>query len=100
MSQVTVKVLYFGVVRGAVSVPDELVTLPAGGTVGDLMTALFERHGEKLREAVLAPDGSPVPNAVIVLDGRNIQHRRGMETPIERDGAAHILLMTSAVGGG
>lgn len=99
-SQVTVKVLYFGPIVTTVGVPEEWVGLPAGATVGELVAALVERHGDAFREALLWTDGSPLPNAVILLDGKNVLHHGGMDTPIERDGSAHIVLMTAATGGG
>lgn len=100
MQQVTIRVLYFGPSRQAVPVPEETVTLPAGATVGDLFDELTERHGQPFRDSVLWVDGNPLPNATIIVDGRNIQHLRGMQTPLERDSATHIVLLTASVGGG
>lgn len=100
MESVTIKVLYFGQIKEAVSVTEESVELAEGASVRDLISVLGERHGPAFRETLFSSEDSLVPNAIILLDGANILHRDGMETRIERDGLTHILLMTSAVGGG
>ena len=99
-SRVQIDVLYFGPIKDAVGIPEERVHLPPGATVGDLLTVLSERHGDRFREALLGTDGTLLPNAVFVLDGRNILHEQGTETPIVKNGTVHLLVMASAVGGG
>jgi len=97
---VTLRVLYFGPSRDAVPLPEEEVALPVGSTVADLFDLLTARHGQVFRDSVLWVDGEPLPNATIIVDGRNIQHLQGMETVIDRDGVAHVVLLTASVGGG
>lgn len=100
MDRVTIKVLYFGSIKDVVDVPEETVDLPAGATVRDLISALTQRHGRAFQEALFLSGDRLLPNATILLDGSNILHREAMDTRIEQDGSTHILLMTTAVGGG
>jgi molybdopterin converting factor small subunit len=99
-SQLTVRVLFFGPIQETVSAPEERVTLAAGATVGDLLCALAARHGEAFSEALLAPTGEPLPNAVVQLDGKNILHLQGRRTPLIRDGTLHIVVTPGFIGGG
>lgn len=97
---VTVTVYYMGLIQEVLPVSSERVTLATGATVGNLLAELSARHGPALAEALLAPDGEPLPNAVVQLDGRNILHLQGQQTPIERDGVLHIVLTPGFIGGG
>jgi molybdopterin converting factor small subunit len=98
--QLTIKVLYFGLIREVTDLPEESLKLSVGATVRQLLGRLVERHGEPFREALLGPDGRPLPNAVVVLDGRDIAHVGGVEAAIERDGQVRIVLMPAFAGGG
>lgn len=49
-----VQVRYFAGARGAVGLAEETVSVPAGATVGDLVTELGTRHGEKLTRVLTA----------------------------------------------
>jgi molybdopterin converting factor small subunit len=98
--QVTITVVYFGLIREITNLPEESLQCSAGTTVGELLSALVARHGVPFVEALLGPDGRPLPNAVVVLDGREIAHGRGVETAVERDGQLRIVLMPAFAGGG
>jgi len=49
-----VAVRYFAGARAAAGVPDELVTLPAGSTLADLVAELVRRHGPDLARVLAA----------------------------------------------
>ena len=67
-----------------------------GGTVGDVLSALYERHGE-LRERVAGEDGTPRRFVNVYLDGEDIRFLDGLATPVA-DGAE--LQILPAVAGG
>jgi molybdopterin converting factor small subunit len=97
---VRIKVQYFELVRRHVDVPDEEVSLRGGDTVRDLMVALTRRHGPGLADALIGPDGGPLPNAVILLGNGNILHRQGMDTELTDGGLVRMMLMPPFIGGG
>jgi molybdopterin converting factor small subunit len=96
----TIQVLYFGLIRNIVRVAEEIVTLRIGATVGDLFGLLSEKHGEAFRDALFTADDTLLANAIILLDGKNILYAEGMDTEIGHQSSAHILLTTTAIGGG
>jgi molybdopterin converting factor small subunit len=95
-----VRVLYFGPIQALARAPEDEVTLAPGATVRELVAELCARHGAAFREALLWPDGAPLPTVEILLDGSHIDHRAGMDTPIEDDGRVHVVIMPPAFGGG
>ncbi|ORB36620.1 MULTISPECIES: MoaD/ThiS family protein [Mycobacterium] len=46
----TVTVRYFGAARAAAGRPEETVSVQAGDTVAQLVSAVSERHGERMAE--------------------------------------------------
>ena len=98
--EVTITVHYFGLDQEVVPVSTERVTLRPGATLADLFAELDARHGPALAEALLAPNGEPLPNAVVQLDSRNILHLQGQATPLQRDGTLHVVLTPGFIGGG
>ena len=67
-----------------------------GSTVGEVMAALYERHGE-LRERVAGDDGELRRFVNVYLDGEDVRFLDGLETQV-RDGAE--LQILPAVAGG
>lgn len=67
----TVRVRYFAGARGAVGLNEETVSMPASATVGDLVTSLGDRHGEKLTKVLTACsfllDGVAVRDLTVAL---------------------------------
>ncbi len=100
LTEVTITVHYFGLIQAVVPCTSERVTLPAGATLGELFAELDARHGPELAEALLAPNGEPLPNAVVQLDSCNILHLQGQATPLWRDGTLHVVLTPGFIGGG
>lgn len=53
-------------------------------TVRDLLQELSQRYGHRFREKVL--DGERLSSQVIILvNGRNIVHIKGLDTPLKED---------------
>ena len=100
MGELAVRVAYFGVIRGAAATGEETLRLPAGATVRQLIAALVQRHGEAFGESLFWQDGEPLPFVTVLLDGRDIFHLRGLETPLPSTAEAQIVLMPAAMGGG
>lgn len=99
-SQITIQVLYFGLVRNVVKQGEESVSFRAGGTVRDLLNLLCERHGDGLRDALFTVEGTLIANALILLDGSNILNQKGLDTEIDSQRSLHVLLTTTAMAGG
>ena len=99
-SEVTITIHYFGLTEDVVPRSTESVTLGPGATLADLFAELGARHGPALADALLAPNGEPLPNAVVQLDSRNILHLQGQSTPLQRDGTLHVVLTPGFRGGG
>ena len=97
---ITVSVQYFELIRDVVDLPDQALSLPRGADMRLLFEALTDQHGPALGEAMLGPDNGPLPNAVILLDGGNILHRQGMETPLADGSQVRMMLMPPFIGGG
>jgi molybdopterin synthase sulfur carrier subunit len=67
-----------------------------GGTVGEVLDALFERHGE-LRDRLSDGDGALRRFVNVYVDGEDIRFGDGLETPV---GDGHEVQILPAVAGG
>jgi sulfur-carrier protein len=67
-----------------------------GGTVGEVLDALYAQHGE-LRERVADGDGSIRRFVNVFLDGEDIRFLDGLQTPVPDGSEIQIL---PAVAGG
>ncbi len=67
-----------------------------GATVGEVLSALYDRHGE-LRDRVADETGGVRRFVNVYLDGEDVRFLEGMETPVP-DGAE--LQILPAVAGG
>jgi molybdopterin converting factor small subunit len=99
-AHVVLAVTYSGPIRDALGISGEQVGHRAGETVRAVVHELERRHGATFGDALLAGAGQLVPNAIVLLDGRDIRHGDGLETRVERPGELVILLMPAAAGGG
>ena len=70
----------------------------AGGTVGEVLDALFDRHGE-LRDRLSDGDGGLRRFVNVYVDGEDVRTRGGLDAPV-RDGATVVLLPAMAGGNG
>jgi molybdopterin converting factor small subunit len=96
--EVTVK--YFGLVRNSIGKKEELIQLPAGASVRELLDVLVSKYGETVRDLVLTADGNLSAEAILMLDGEDI--RNGDELKTRLDGAveAHLVVLAPAALGG
>jgi sulfur-carrier protein len=81
------------VLREAVGGSRELPA--AGGTVGEVLEGLFTGHpalAERLR-----PDGSLSAFVNVYVNGDDIRHREGLETPVL---AGDVVILLPAMAGG
>ena len=92
--------IYFGLIRNVVGAAEETITLPERATVRSLLEHLGQKYGDSFGDALFTADGTLLANAIILLDGRNILSLSGLDTPITEQSSAHILLTTTAMGGG
>jgi sulfur-carrier protein len=67
-----------------------------GATVGEVLTALYDRHGE-LRDRVADGDGALRRFVNVYLDGEDVRFLEGLDTAV-KDGAE--LQILPAVAGG
>jgi molybdopterin converting factor small subunit len=99
-SGIPVTVQYFGLAQRLVPAAQEQVALRAPGTVRDVLRALARRHGQQLLEALVGPDDAPLPNTLVMLDGANVLHRQGLDTPIQHDATLRVVVLPAFTGGG
>jgi molybdopterin converting factor small subunit len=74
----------------------ETVHQARGGTVGDVVTEIADRHpelGPRLRDA----NGDPYPYVIFYVDDEDIRFQQGFATPVS-DGAE--ILVVPAIAGG
>jgi MoaD family protein len=67
-----------------------------GATVGEVLDALFDRHGE-LRDRLSDGDGALRRFVNVYVDGEDIRYGQGLETPVTDGQEVQIL---PAVAGG
>ena len=67
-----------------------------GGTVGEVLDSLFDRHGE-LRDRLSDGDGGLRRFVNVYVDGEDVRFLDGLETPVADGGEVNVL---PAVAGG
>ena len=72
------------------------VSVQTEKTVGDLLRSLVQRY-PKLGESIWYSNGSLAGHVAVILNGRDIRHLKGVDTPITDD---DILDVFPPVGGG
>ncbi len=82
--------------RRAAGRPAVTVDTPPGSTVGDALRALVAKH-PALGPSIFDAGGALVGHVAVVLDGRDIRHGDGLDTPITD---AQHLDVFPPVGGG
>jgi molybdopterin synthase sulfur carrier subunit len=66
----------------------------APSTLRELLLALSERYGSLFRRAVFAGDGLN-SQLIILINGRNVLHLRGLDTPLNSDDEVSIFPMVA-----
>jgi len=74
-------VKYFAYYRDDTGRKEERI--PAPETVGALLRLLAKRYGKAMSEKLLSADGSSLgPDAIVLINGRNIAHAGMLEAPL------------------
>jgi len=90
------KVKYFATYRDITRRKDEDV--PAPPDIWTLLAMLAEKYGAEFKSELIAPDGTDVgANAIILVNGRNISHLDGKNTPLIE---ADVISLFPMVAGG
>ncbi len=85
VESVNVKVIFTGPAEQLVGCHQELIALPKGSTLRELLLLLSERHGSDFRDYVFV-DGETLSDEILILiDGLNALGLGGLETPLVGD---------------
>jgi sulfur-carrier protein len=88
-----VVVRYFADIRSLTGREEESLD-EAAPTLGALLEALGRVHGAAFRDRAL--EGGRLSSTLIVLvNGRNVEHLRGLETPLVREDVVSIFPMVA-----
>jgi molybdopterin converting factor small subunit len=96
----SVKVVFSGLIQHSFGSTEQQVAMPPGGTVRDLLQLLFRKHGEAFQEALFVGAGNLVPNAIVLVDGRDIRHHNGLDLCLDSQLCVELLVLPPATGGG
>ncbi len=89
---IRVGVRLMGTLRDPTGKSEETLVIDGEADVSGVIDALIELHGEPLETALIDPvAGSPLPNALILVNGVEIGNIRGLGTPLQ-DGDSVVLL--------
>ena len=70
--------------------------IPASRNVWELLTNLGERYGAAIRVKLFTPDGDHISeDAIILVNGRNILHLEGKDTPLVETDVVSIFPMVA-----
>lgn len=70
--------------------------LPAPPDVWALLTQLGERYGAPIRKKLFTPDGGDIgEDAIVLVNGRNVHHLRGKDTPLTEVDVVSIFPMVA-----
>lgn len=86
-------VRYFADIRKLAGVDEEEWTRPAA-TLRSLLGDLAPAHGAAFAKRVF-DDGRLSSTVIILVNGRNIEHLNGLETPLGRDAVVAIFPMVA-----
>jgi molybdopterin synthase sulfur carrier subunit len=75
-----VKVKFFAFIRGFTGCSE--ADIPDEPDVRSLTAALCERYGPRLRAEMLTDAGELSPKIIIMVNGRHVQHLKGIDTPL------------------
>ena len=93
---ITVTVRYYNALRRRVAVERETISLPCGTSLHTALEQLAERHGSRLREMLLAPQGGLASHLVVF---RNRQLLRPDQHDDLLAGGDELMLFPAVSGG-
>jgi len=86
-----IRVRMLGTLREAAGSHEKALNLPGEASVSTVIQALIDGN-RGLEDALLDPVlGSPVPNALILLDGVEVNNLQGLDTEV-REGSELVIL--------
>ncbi|HLB12341.1 MAG TPA: MoaD/ThiS family protein [Dehalococcoidia bacterium] len=86
---VLARVRFVGSVRDVVKGTRDEIELVEGATVGDLIRALVDKHGDALARRVLSPEGKLQSYTRVFVDGVEVEGNHVDRTPLA-DGEATV----------
>ena len=99
-----VKIIYFGMIRNALGTKNEILNISTETTVRSLFEQLGTKHGEAFRDRVLEVNASGTlslaPEAVVMLNGRNISTLESLDTQLTGSAEIQIVVASPAAIGG
>ncbi|HZW58274.1 MAG TPA: MoaD/ThiS family protein [Nitrososphaerales archaeon] len=95
-----VRVMYVGIIKSILGLREEQVEMPEGTTIMTLLKYLEEKHGSKFAKQVMDPDTSIREEALIIVDGNNIESLQGTRTPLPKSSEALVVILSSVSAGG
>lgn len=69
---------------------DKTIEAPAPETVSGLLAYLSRRYGPAMEKKLLNPDGSLGQDAIVLVNGRHIEHLQGIDTPLTEQDVVSI----------
>ncbi|MEE9549301.1 MAG: MoaD/ThiS family protein [Candidatus Binatia bacterium] len=78
-----VNVSYLGLVRNVIGCREEEIEVTPGITVGELLAALVERHGDPFRLSVFKGSGELRSTALVCVNDCDIAQLNGLGTRLE-----------------
>ncbi len=87
------RIRYFATIREFTREQERDWTTPAA-TVRELLATLATRYGERFRAAVL-DKGELSPIVIVLVNGQDVRHQRGIDTPLRPDDTISIFPMVA-----
>ncbi len=95
-----VRVVYMGLVRGSLGIPEEEVEVPAGSRVRDLLSLLVDRHGADFRNSLFRGNGELRPLTRVYIGEVGIEELNGLDTEVDAQSGVYILVASNPTQGG
>ncbi|MCL1834660.1 MAG: MoaD family protein [Oscillospiraceae bacterium] len=71
-------------------------SIPAQPDIRAMLALLAERYGATMRAMLYTPDGTGIgENAIILVNGRNVQHLGNMDTPLSESDTICVFPMVA-----
>lgn len=90
----------FGTICDYVSDAYQTLQFSSEVTLAQVLDQFIQNNGESLRMLLLAPQGEPLPNLVLTLNGVRFTEPKSMQRAVKNDDVIKLLLMPPFTGGG